>query len=267
MTGSSRPVRSRRPRTAREHQSRHGHDGFTLADLVSYGQQTQRGQRRGQSRRRRRQPKHQLGRRGPTDDPAIIALRQQLRRNLLACLLLAQGVPLLLAGDEVGNSQNGNNNAYCQDNLIGWVDWSGLGRAGEDMCDLIAQLTAAAAPLSAAAAAALSRRPASPTAATACCGSTPQATEMTEQDWNFPEGRFLAYALGPLEQAARRLSTSCSTLRRGDRVHCSRRYRTMTAGACCSTPRAVAAPKAAPFDARHQTACAGAFRPACLRRA
>ena len=56
--------------------------------------------------------------------PAILALRRRLRRNQLACLFLAQGVPLLLAGDEVGNSQGGNNNAYCQDNEIGWVDWS-----------------------------------------------------------------------------------------------------------------------------------------------
>ena len=64
------------------------------------------------------------GHRRPTDDPAIIALRRQLRKNQLACLLLAQGVPLILAGDEVGNSQSGNNNAYCQDNEIGWIDWS-----------------------------------------------------------------------------------------------------------------------------------------------
>ena len=54
--------------------------------------------------------------------------------------MLAQGVPLLLAGDEVGNSQDGNNNAYCQDNEIGWVDWSGLGRDGDDMTALIARL-------------------------------------------------------------------------------------------------------------------------------
>ena len=65
---------------------------------------------------------------GPTDDPAILEQRRLLRRNQLASLLLAQGVPLILAGDEVGNSQGGNNNAYCQDNEIGWVDWSGSAR-------------------------------------------------------------------------------------------------------------------------------------------
>src|SRR6202035_3064135 len=102
------------------------------------------------------------------------------------------------AGDEVGNSQGGNNNAYCQDNPIGWVDWSNLGREGEDMCELIGELTA------------LRRRypqlrPRRFVGGRAPDGSygvlwlTPQATEMTEQDWNFPEGRFLAYVLGASE--------------------------------------------------------------------
>src|SRR5262249_35950255 len=69
-----------------------------------------------------------------------IGIRRQLRRNLLASVMLAQGVPLLLAGDEVGNSQGGNNNAYCQDNPIGWVDWSALGRNEEDMTALVSEL-------------------------------------------------------------------------------------------------------------------------------
>ena len=121
-----------------------------------------------------------------------------MRRNLLASLMLAQGVPLLLAGDEVGNSQSGNNNAYCQDNPIGWVDWTALGREGEDMTALVAQLTE------------LRRRFAQLRARRWVEGRredgsfgvlwlTPQATEMTEQDWNFPEGRFLSYVLGPVE--------------------------------------------------------------------
>src|SRR5207245_309475 len=76
-----------------------------------------------------------------TDDAEVIALRRQLRRNLLSSLLLAQGVPLILAGDEVGNSQSGNNNAYCQDNEIGWVDWSRLGNDDEDMTAPIGRLT------------------------------------------------------------------------------------------------------------------------------
>src|SRR5436190_58264 len=78
------------------------------------------------------------GRNGTT---AIAALRRQLRRNQLACLLLAQGLPLLLAGDEVGNSQGGNNNAYCQDNEIGWVNWGHLGDSAEDFTGFIGHLT------------------------------------------------------------------------------------------------------------------------------
>jgi len=111
--------------------------------------------------------------------------------------MLGQGVPLLLAGDEVGNSQRGNNNAYCQDNEIGWVDWSGLGRDGDDMCSLIADL------------ADLRRRfpqlrpkrwidGRRPDGSFGVLWLTPQANEMTEKDWNFPQGRFLAYALGAL---------------------------------------------------------------------
>ena len=90
----------------------------------------------------------------------ILALRRQLRKNQLACLFLAQGVPLLLAGDEVGNTQDGNNNAYCQDNEIGWVDWDGLDREDDDLIDFVGLMTRAAPPLSAAALAALARRPA-----------------------------------------------------------------------------------------------------------
>ena len=61
---------------------------------------------------------------GPTDDPQINALRARQRRNLLATLLLSEGVPLLLGGDELGRTQSGNNNAYCQDNELSWIDWS-----------------------------------------------------------------------------------------------------------------------------------------------
>src|ERR1700726_4882700 len=104
------------------------HDGFTLADLVSYN--GKHNEANGEDNRDGADDNNSTncGQEGPTDDPAILALRRQLRRNQLACLMLAQGVPHMLAGDEVGNSQAGNNNAYCQDNEIGWVDWSGAGR-------------------------------------------------------------------------------------------------------------------------------------------
>ena len=92
------------------------HDGFTLADLFSYNQK--HNEANGEDNRDGSNDNHSnnCGHEGPSDDPAIVALRRQLRKNQLACLLLAQGLPLILAGDEVGNSQSGNNNAYCQDN-------------------------------------------------------------------------------------------------------------------------------------------------------
>jgi glycogen operon protein len=100
------------------------HDGFTLHDLVSYN--NKHNDANGEDNRDGHN--HNLswncGVEGPTDDPAIRALRALQKRNLAATLLLSQGVPMLLAGDEIGNTQGGNNNAYCQDNPIGWLDWN-----------------------------------------------------------------------------------------------------------------------------------------------
>ena len=174
------------------------HDGFTLADLVSYARK--HNEANGEENRDGSDDNGSTncGVEGPTSDPNIVALRQQLRRNLFSCLLLAQGVPLILAGDEVGNSQNGNNNAYCQDNPIGWIDWSGLDRKGEDMTELVAQLTSLRRAFPQ-----LRRRRwvegRRPDGSFDVLWLTPQATEMTEADWNFPEGRFLSYVLGPVQ--------------------------------------------------------------------
>lgn len=124
-------------------------------------------------------------------------LQLPLRCNLLASLMLRQGVPLLLAGDEVGNSQNGNNNAYFQDNPNGGVDWSSLGHADDNIA-LMAQLTDLRRRL----AQLRRRRWVEGRRADGSFGVlwlTPQATEMTEQDWNFPEGRFLSYLLAPVQ--------------------------------------------------------------------
>jgi glycogen operon protein len=121
-----------------------------------------------------------------------------MRRNLLASLMLAQGVPLLLAGDEVGNSQNGNNNAYCQDNPTGWVNWSGLGGADDNIA-FVAQLTELRRHFA-------QLRPRRwvegrrPDGSFGVLWPTPQATEMTQQDWNFPGGRFLSYVLAAPER-------------------------------------------------------------------
>jgi glycogen operon protein len=101
------------------------HDGFTLADLTAYRDKHNHANGEGNRDGHSHNLSDNLGTEGPTDDPAIRAARARRARNLLATLFVAQGTPMILAGDEVGNSQDGNNNAYCQDNRIGWVDWSG----------------------------------------------------------------------------------------------------------------------------------------------
>ena len=158
MTGSADIFEHHRrtPRASINHVT--VHDGFTLADLVSYERKHNEANREDNRDGAEFNLSTNGGVEGPTDNAEIIAARQKLRRNFLATLLLAQGVPLLLAGDEVGNSQGGNNNAYCQDNEIGWIDWSGLGRAGEDMTALVGEAHGIAPALPAATGAALARR-------------------------------------------------------------------------------------------------------------
>ena len=105
------------------------HDGFTLADLVSYndkhnaanGEDNQDGENHNLS--------WNCGHEGPTCDPTIRALRERQVRNLATLLVMSRGVPMILAGDEMGRTQGGNNNAYCQDNSTSWLDWTGLASA------------------------------------------------------------------------------------------------------------------------------------------
>jgi isoamylase len=100
------------------------HDGYTLNDVVSYDHK--HNQANGEDNRDGRDGElsANFGVEGPTDDKAIRATRERVRRAMLASLLLAQGTPMLCGGDEIGNSQGGNNNAYCQDNPTGWLDWA-----------------------------------------------------------------------------------------------------------------------------------------------
>ncbi len=102
------------------------HDGFTLADLVSYDHKHNEANNEDNRDGRDDAFSSNYGAEGPTDDAAINALRRRQRRNLLATLLFSQGTPMLLAGDEFGRTQSGNNNAYCQDNEISWVDWEAI---------------------------------------------------------------------------------------------------------------------------------------------
>jgi glycogen operon protein len=100
------------------------HDGFTLADLVSYNDKHNEANGEGNRDGTNDNRSWNCGVEGPTSDPDILALRSRQQRAFLATLMLSFGVPLLLGGDEVGRTQRGNNNAYCQDNEISWFDWS-----------------------------------------------------------------------------------------------------------------------------------------------
>ena len=100
------------------------HDGFTLNDLVSYNEKHNEANGDGNNDGDNNNQSWNCGVEGPTDDPQINTLRERQRRNFLTTLFLSQGVPMLTGGDEWGRTQNGNNNAYCQDNEISWFDWT-----------------------------------------------------------------------------------------------------------------------------------------------
>jgi isoamylase len=116
------------------------HDGFTLNDIVTYNDKHNEangeGNRDGTSDNR----SWNCGAEGPTDDVEINRLRERQIRNFLATLLLSQGTPMLLAGDEFGRTQKGNNNAYCQDTQISWVDWN-IGDKGKSLIQFVKKLT------------------------------------------------------------------------------------------------------------------------------
>ncbi len=115
------------------------HDGFTLADLVSYGEKHNEANLEGNRDGIRTTIPPTTGRRGRASTAAVLARRSRAMRNLLATLLLSQGTPMLLAGDELGNGQAGNNNAYCQDNPTGWVDWDS---SGDDLVAFVSHVIA-----------------------------------------------------------------------------------------------------------------------------
>ena len=104
------------------------HDGFTLGDLVSYNEKHNEANGEGNNDGESHNRSWNCGVEGPTDDAAILDLRARQQRNFITTLLLSQGVPMLLHGDEMGRTQRGNNNVYCQDSEIAWMDWSLAGK-------------------------------------------------------------------------------------------------------------------------------------------
>jgi glycogen operon protein len=115
------------------------HDGFTLADLVSYNEKHNEanGEDNNDGESHNRSWNH--GAEGPTDDDGVLSLRRRQQRNFLATMFLSQGVPMIVAGDEMNRSQRGNNNGYCQDNEISWLDWHLLDDEG-DLVDFVRRL-------------------------------------------------------------------------------------------------------------------------------
>ncbi|HYD95898.1 MAG TPA: glycogen debranching protein GlgX [Noviherbaspirillum sp.] len=119
------------------------HDGFTLQDVVSYNEKHNDANGENNNDGHSENYSNNWGVEGPTDDPSILELRNRVRCALLATVALAQGTPMLLAGDEFGRSQHGNNNAYCQDNELSWVDWNAAqSPEGQALTDYVSRLLA-----------------------------------------------------------------------------------------------------------------------------
>ncbi len=179
------------------------HDGFTLADTVSYNEKhnTANGEdnRDGHSHNL----SYNYGAEGPTDDPEIKAVRLRQMRNLLATLLLSRGTPMLLAGDEFARTQRGNNNAYCQDNEISWIDWEGIGEDERDLAEFTQRLLILRRSLPM-----LSRGRFLTGAYDAELGVkdvswlTPSGTDMTPENWNDGGARALAVVLDGRAQSS-----------------------------------------------------------------
>jgi isoamylase len=118
------------------------HDGFTLHDLVSYNERHNEANGEDNRDGHSHNVSWNCGAEGPTEDPVVLALRARQKRNFLATLMLSQGVPMMLMGDEISRTQNGNNNAYCQDNEISWMSWEAGPAADPDLLPFVQTLVA-----------------------------------------------------------------------------------------------------------------------------
>ncbi len=169
------------------------HDGFTLNDLVSYNEKHNAANGENNNDGESHNRSWNCGSEGTTGDPEVIELRKKQKRNFLTTLFLSQGVPMLLAGDEVARSQGGNNNAYCQDNEISWMDWS---KADQELLEYTQKLIAfyKEHPV-------FSRkrwfkgRPIKGVGLEDIAWFQPSGTEMTEQNWNEDHAKALAVYL------------------------------------------------------------------------
>jgi glycogen operon protein len=157
------------------------HDGFTLQDLVSYEKKRNEANHEGNRDGTDNNRSWNCGVEGPSESPEVVELRKKQKRNFLATLLFSHGVPLLLAGDELGRTQGGNNNAYCQDNEVSWIDWEGADRELLSFVTTLLNLRKRHP---------LFRRRTYPRPEDTAWLS-PEGREMTDQDWNLPFARCL----------------------------------------------------------------------------
>ncbi|MGW0786713.1 glycogen debranching protein GlgX [Streptomyces sp. NPDC002911] len=174
------------------------HDGFTLRDLVTYAHKHNESNGEGNRDGTNDNRAWNCGAEGETDDPGVNALRRRQMRNLLTTLLLSTGVPMLVAGDEMGRTQGGNNNAYCQDNEVSWLDWSLLEEPRwRELTELTARVLSLRHrhPV-------LRRRaffagtPQAPDGLRDLAWFTAQGAEMTEDDWYAPAATLALYLSG-----------------------------------------------------------------------
>jgi glycogen operon protein len=161
------------------------HDGFTLDDLVSYDAKHNEGNGEGNRDGTDDNRSWNCGVEGPTDDAGVLDLRARQRRNFLATLLLSDGIPLVVAGDELGRTQGGNNNAYCQDSPVSWVDWQA---ADEELTRFVSALCRLRGTLPVLRAGRFLARD-------EARWLRPDGKEMTEGDWSNPEARAIALSL------------------------------------------------------------------------
>jgi isoamylase len=167
------------------------HDGFTLEDLVSYNFKHNEANHEANRDGSGENFSWNCGAEGPTANPRIAGLRARQKRNFLATLLLSQGIPMLLAGDEFGRTQHGNNNAYCQDNELSWTDWSKL-EENRDLLAFVRRLIKLRAqhPVFRRSAFFLGDRT-DESEVKDIVWLSPEGREMTDADWNRPQGRCL----------------------------------------------------------------------------
>jgi len=157
------------------------HDGFTLEDLVSYNEKHNEANLDDNRDGENDNESWNCGAEGPTDDPEVLPLRAKQKRNFLATLLLSQGVPMLLAGDELGRTQRGNNNTYCQDNELSWLDWEHRDEALIEFTARLVHLRRTHPVFRRRRYAQIHPRPARP-----LIWLTPTGTEMSDEDWHNP---------------------------------------------------------------------------------